>query len=161
MAGKTILKCFYCGQPFDRTKEEHIKVNGNRYAHQICYDKRTEEDIAKDKIYKKTAHWFGADFQKQKIDRQLNKYIKEGKNVQDILKALEYFFEVKENDPSKANGGIGIVPHVYEESIAYWNSLNVLKESMKKGIEKQEERVIEVKRRPISKPVNLAFFDIR
>jgi hypothetical protein len=37
-----------------------------------------------------------------------------------IKRTLEYFYEVKKNSIEKANGGIGIVPWVYEEAKRYY-----------------------------------------
>ena len=37
-----------------------------------------------------------------------------------ILQALVYFYEIKGNDKSKANGSIGIVPFVYQEAFDYF-----------------------------------------
>lgn len=31
------VKCYYCGERFDRDREPFIKVNGQRYAHQYCH----------------------------------------------------------------------------------------------------------------------------
>lgn len=34
--------------------------------------------------------------------------------------ALKYFYGIKKNDISKSENGIGIIPHIYEESCTYW-----------------------------------------
>lgn len=31
------VKCYYCGERFDRDREPFVKVNGQRYAHQCCH----------------------------------------------------------------------------------------------------------------------------
>ena len=40
-----------------------------------------------------------------------------------ILKSLIYFFEIRRNSIEKANGGIGIVPYVYEDARKYYYDL--------------------------------------
>ena len=40
-----------------------------------------------------------------------------------ILKSLVYFYEVKGNSVDKANGGIGIVPFIYQDAFNYYYSL--------------------------------------
>lgn len=37
-----------------------------------------------------------------------------------ILKTLQYFYEVKQGTFTKANGGIGIVPYVYDEAKKFY-----------------------------------------
>ena len=37
------VKCYYCGERFDRDREPFVKVNGQRYAHQHCHTKHLEE----------------------------------------------------------------------------------------------------------------------
>ena len=40
-----------------------------------------------------------------------------------MRKTLKYFFEVRGNSIEKANGGIGIIPYVYDEAYIYWRAL--------------------------------------
>ena len=40
-----------------------------------------------------------------------------------MKKALVYFYEIKKNDISKANGGIGIIPYVYRDAYNYYYTL--------------------------------------
>jgi len=40
-----------------------------------------------------------------------------------IYKTLKYFYDVRGNSIEKANGGIGIVPYVYNEAYTYWRAL--------------------------------------
>lgn len=39
------------------------------------------------------------------------------------MHALKYWYEVKKNDISKANGALGIVPFIYKQSIEYYETL--------------------------------------
>lgn len=37
-----------------------------------------------------------------------------------ILKSLKYWYEVKHGSIEKANGGVGIVPHIYDDARRYY-----------------------------------------
>ena len=59
-----------------------------------------------------------------RVRKQINQYIDEyGYTYSGIRKALIYFYEIKHNDISKANGGIGIVPYCYQQAKDYYYSL--------------------------------------
>jgi len=49
---------------------------------------------------------------------------------------LVYFFEIKGNSVEKANGGIGIVPYVYQQAYNYYYSLWLAQQ-------KNEDKVVE------------------
>ena len=59
------------------------------------------------------------------IDARVRKQIKQYREEYNytysgIHKALVYFYEVKGNSTEKANGGIGIVPYVYQNAYNYY-----------------------------------------
>lgn len=154
--------CLYCKEKLEKDSEECVKVNARRYAHKSCYENRDPEVIAKEILLKKTKEWFGNSYNPQKINAQLKKYLNEGKTIANIVKALEYFYEVKGNNPVESNGGIGIIPYVYEESMDYWVKGKEKEDKFAKIIfEPPEEKKIQLKRQPVTKPVNLEFFELR
>lgn len=52
-----------------------------------------------------------------RITLQIKKFMQDYKySYSGILRTLKYFYEVKQNDISKSNNGIGIVPWVYQEA---------------------------------------------
>ena len=55
------------------------------------------------------------------------------------LLTLKYFFEVKKSPIEKANGSIGIIPHIYEESRAYYSKLVAEREKINADIKRQLE----------------------
>jgi len=57
-----------------------------------------------------------------RITLQIKKYMQDHPEYtySGIKRTLEYFYEVKNNPIEKANGGIGIVPWVYEEAKRYF-----------------------------------------
>jgi hypothetical protein len=64
------------------------------------------------------------DYITPKVRKQMNTYIEEyGFTYSGMRKALIYFYEVKKNDASKANGGIGIIPYCYKQARDYYYAL--------------------------------------
>ena len=57
-----------------------------------------------------------------RITLQINRYLQEHPEYtySGIKLTLEYFYKIKKNPIEKANGGIGIVPWVYEEAKRYY-----------------------------------------
>lgn len=162
---KIMAKCFYCGVSFDRNQEKFVKVPGQyqRYAHLECYNNRDSYTAVSDKIHEKTKEYLGYQYNRTKVSAQIKKFVQQGIKEEDILNAVEYWYRIKENSAAKSQGGIGIVPHIIDESIAYWNKIAETQQQLleKKDIENilhPKEVVIKVKREPIKKPVNKTFF---
>ena len=66
----------------------------------------------------------GEEFISPKVRKQINNYIETYNfTYSGMKKALVYFYEVKGNDKSKANGGIGIIPYVYRDAYNYYYSI--------------------------------------
>ena len=59
-----------------------------------------------------------------------------------ILKTLKYWFEIKKGDLEKANGGIGIVPYVYDDAFLYWRGIWEAREKNKGTFESQKSTII-------------------
>ena len=66
----------------------------------------------------------GEEFISPKVRKQISNYIETYNfTYSGMKKALVYFYEVKGNDKSKANGGIGIIPYVYRDAYNYYYSI--------------------------------------
>ena len=91
---------------------------------------------------------FGTDYVHQRVKRQINDFIQQyNYTYSGIRKSLVYWYEVKGNSIDKANGGIGIVPYIYQDAYRYYYSLWEAKQKNKdKDIEsyKPEEIVIHI-----------------
>ncbi len=122
------VKCVYCGKTFDRDKVPFIQVNARRYAHQDC-SQYEDEKIKKEEEDKKALEQYiinllKIDYINAKIRKQLNTYIEQyGYSYSGMHKALIYFYEIKGNSVEKANGGVGIIPYVYQDAYNYYYSL--------------------------------------
>lgn len=135
--------CTVCKQQFDRDKIEAVKMSARRYAHATCVLKQGSlEDKAKaEQILAEQAKqqkdlialeeyikkMFGAEEDIAlliRIRKQINTFRDEyNYTYSGILKSLIYFYEIKGNKIDKANGGIGIVPYVYDEAKTYYQRL--------------------------------------
>lgn len=66
----------------------------------------------------------GEEFISPRVRKQINSYIETYNfTYSGMKKALVYFYEVKGNDKSKANGGIGIIPYVYRDAYNYYYTI--------------------------------------
>lgn len=54
-----------------------------------------------------------------------------------ILKSLTYFYEVKHGSTEKANGGIGIVPFIYDDAYRYYYSIWLAQQENNKRLQEQ------------------------
>lgn len=121
--------CNVCGKRFDRDKVQAVKSNARRYAHQSCYPQgeivplpQVDEDLQKLNEY--IEKLLGNNYNKARVKQQLKSFKEEyNYSYSGILKSLVYFYEVKGNSIDKANGGIGIVPFIYQDAFNYYYSL--------------------------------------
>lgn len=154
---KAPVLCPYCGQMFNREKEDFVVI-GRRYAHRQC-----NEWVQK--LYEYMREKCGAAFSQQKVNQQITKYIREnGYTSKDIYYAMVYWFDVKKEDPEKAMGGIGIVPYIFAESVRYWkNKENNSQINIGKHIEdyvNMEPEKIIIHPTPIKKPRRVKLFHL-
>lgn len=120
------VKCYYCGSTFDRDKTpDCIKVNGNRYAHLECHTKKEEakskEELELEELEKYIIELLQLEYITPKIRKQISDYrANYHYSYSGMRKALVYFYGVKKNSTEKANGGIGIIPYVYNDAYNYY-----------------------------------------
>ena len=103
-------------------------MSSRRYAHLDCFNREKEkikkEAGDKEHLEEYIMKMFGESYINPRIRKQIKTYIEEyNYSYSGILKSLTYFFEVKGNSIEKANGGIGIVPYVYQNAYNYYLAL--------------------------------------
>lgn len=161
MAKKPKVKCPKCGEYFYREDNEFV-CTGRRYYHRECFDNLDEEDKLIQQIHKKVKEHLGDTYSKQKVTKQINGYIAEGKTLKGILDAVIYWFEHNQGDPSKSAGGIGIVGYIYADAEKFWqrkeNVANAHKNIDLSCYEQIE--VYNIKPTPIKKPKRVKLFDL-
>lgn len=121
------VTCIYCKQEFNKTKESFKLFSNGKYAHQKCFElEQTRELTDQEKLEKYIMELFDSDYVYAKIKKQIKDYVTNyGYTYSGIHKALIYYYEVKGNkfDEGKAQGGIGIVPYVYQSAFNYYYSI--------------------------------------
>ena len=153
------VKCYYCGITFDRDKVvDCVKVNGSRYAHLECHlkaqDEKTQEEKDLEALEQYIIELLRIDYINPRVRKQINDFKAQyNYSYTGMLKSLKYFYEVKKNDVSKAKGGIGIIPYIYQDAWNYYYHIWVANQSNQaKPVEQYQpqERVIKI---PIPKRV--------
>lgn len=124
---KHMVKCYYCKEMFDANIEPYIKPSDRRYAHKACAEKakndENQEKEDKVKLENYIKELFGITSLTPKIRMQMNAYRAKNYTYTGMLKTLKYFYEVKGGSIEKAEGGIGIIPWVYDEAFTYWRAI--------------------------------------
>ena len=117
--------CVYCQESLNRKDADCVMVSEGKYAHKNCAEieaNREKTDLELLEDYIKVL--FKCDYVPPRIRQQINEFVaKYNYTYSGIRKSLQYFYEVKGNPISKANGGIGIVPYVHKDAYNYYYSI--------------------------------------
>lgn len=120
------VKCPVCQEQFYREDVPFIKIK-NRYYHQSCYEaqekEKSEEEKERELLTEYIKKLFNISVLTVKINKQIKDLLEKNYSYKGIRMTLMYWFDVKGNSIEKANGGIGIVPYVYEQALIYWKSI--------------------------------------
>lgn len=150
-----VVKCRACKQQFDTDKlspDEWIENPKRFYYHKQCYQEWKNADdvgnsvnIDKDGWFEKLKVYLYEDIKMDinfaKLTRQWNTYTKpnSGMTPKGVVFAMRYFYDVRHGDIKKAEGGIGIVPSIYNEASEYWLNLESRKEGIVEAIVRDME----------------------
>jgi hypothetical protein len=115
--------------------------------HEAHQNELTQIDTDKQNLEEYIKKLLNVDYIGPRVRKQIQDYLeKYNYTYSGILKALIYFYEVKGNDPAKANGGIGIVGYIYHEAYNYYYALWLANEQNKdKNIEDYKPVEVEVR----------------
>ena len=177
MAKTILVKCRICKQQFNRLDPnlvvgvDYVKPSEKMYYHKRCYDEYQSSKLdvhadMTDELWFKAAWDFlrrdlKYDFNFVKVRKQWESFLKNKMTAKGMYFALKYFYEIKKNDASKSENGIGIIPHIYEDSRDYW----VEREHREQGIvaaieqqikEAQSQRIIDVRVKKVKRQVKSA-----
>lgn len=102
-----------------------VVISEGKYAHKKCVELEDKRELTdKEKLDRYIMKMFGTEYVHQRVRRQINTYISDyNYSYSGIQKALIYFYEIKGNSLDKANGGIGIVPYIYQDAYNYYYAL--------------------------------------
>lgn len=119
--------CQYCKKPMNRKDADCVSLGNGKYAHKECDEKHEPTD--QEKLERYIMQLFKTDHVNQRIRKQINDFMAAyNYTYSGIHKALVYFYEVKGNSLEKANGGIGIVPYIYNDAYNYYYSIWLAKQ---------------------------------
>ena len=158
--------CKVCGVKFDREKIQAVFAGARRYAHQTCMPNgelvpmpQVDKDLVALIEYAKNL--LGNDYNAARVKKQIKDFKEEyGYSYSGMLKSLVYFYEVKGNSKEKANGGIGIVPFVYNDAYNYYLSLFQAAQANKnKDLNKHIAHIKEIVIKPPKVQMKKHFFD--
>ena len=177
MAKTILVKCRICKQQFNRLDPnliegvDYVKPSERMYYHKKCYDEYQNSKLdvhadMTDELWFKAAWDFlrrdlKYDFNFVKVRRQWESFLKNKMTAKGMYFALKYFYEIKKNDVAKSENGIGIIPHIYEDSRDYWTE----RERRDRGIvaaieqqikEAQSQNIINVRVKKVKRKVKSA-----
>lgn len=129
------VKCAVCGETFDRDKIQAVRHGARRYAHLRCCPngELVTTEVDPEKIKKQQAlndlelyvqDLLQDDYNPARVRKQINEYHqKYGYSYEGMKKTLVYWYEIKGQSKEKANGGIGIIPFIFNDAKNYFYSL--------------------------------------
>lgn len=122
-------KCVYCKIEFDRDKEPWEQIANLRYAHKKCAEKnqiiKSKNELDYEALVDYIEKLFGIGYVSAKVAKQIKDFREQyGYTYSGILGTLIYWYEVKGATLEMANGGIGIVPYVYDQAKEYYAKID-------------------------------------
>ena len=177
MARTIMVQCRICKEKFNRGDPnvvegvDYVKPSKNMYYHKKCYD---EYISSRRDVHANLADesWFDAcwdllrkdlkyDFNFFKVRKQWESYLKNKMTAKGIYFALKYHYEIRHGDVTKSENGIGIIPHIYEDSRFYWQERERRERGIVAAIEEQikqaqKQNVVNVKIKKEKRPVKSA-----
>jgi hypothetical protein len=147
------VKCPGCSLFFDRDKIAFVQFK-NRYWHKQCYDSMTQQSAQDDRDLKVLEEYIVKLLKLDCMNARIKKQIKDmrseyGFTYSGILKSLQYFYEVRNNSIEKANGGVGIVPYVYEDAKKYFYTIYM---AQQQNVDKSAEQYVKKGKKIIIAP---------
>lgn len=109
----------------NRKDADCVVISEGKYAHKKCVELEDKRELTdKEKLDRYIMKLFGTEYVHQRVRKQINTYISDyNYSYSGIQRTLTYFYEIKGNSLDKANGGIGIVPYVYQDAYNYYYAL--------------------------------------
>jgi hypothetical protein len=132
MAAARIVKCKYCGVQFNRNAEPFVEVGGRRYAHKACAEAHqatvSQEELDYMELEKYIKKLFNESVISAKIRKQIRDFRQEyNYTYSGMLKTLKWWYEIRGQSIDMAQGGIGIIPYIYQDALKYYYSIYLAK----------------------------------
>lgn len=127
--------CQYCKSATDKIdKDKAIRID-NKNFHPKC----AQLYLDRKELFETICRIFNLKAPGPRNNAFVKKFLNEGMTYKGMNYSLVYFYEIKKNDKSKANEGIGIIPYVYEEAKKYYDKDKIGEEKAIKALEKNKE----------------------
>lgn len=177
MAKTILVKCRICKEQFNRLDPnliegvDFVKPSERMYYHKRCYDEYQNSKLdvhanMTDELWFKAAWDFlrrdlKYDFNFVKVRRQWESFLKNKMTAKGMYFALKYHYEIRKGDVSKSENGIGIIPHIYEDSCEYWVERERREVGIIAGIEQQikelqNRNIVDVRVKKVKKQIKSA-----
>lgn len=165
MAALPVVICKYCGKSFPRDGTVDFVRVKNRYAHKTCAEDKDNEAALYNQVFTVANKYLRDTYRQKSVERSLDRMLKEGKTALGIIKSLDYWYEIKKNDYTKANGGINIVDYIYDEAQSYYERIEKIHEANKDVneayISNLKTSTYYVRPKPIQKPKRVKLFNLQ
>lgn len=127
---KLLAKCKYCGIQFDRSIEPYVEAGARRYAHKACAEKHDAAIPQEEKDYIKLEEYIKKLFHEPNLNIRIRRQIRDFRQEYNytysgMMKTLYWWYEIKGHTISEAQGGIGIIPYVYQDALKYYYSIHL------------------------------------
>lgn len=159
-----VVKCRLCKEQFDTDKiprENWTLIGKLSYYHTTCYNEWvkgkqsvksnvTDADFWKESLIDYLYRDIKMTIDFVKLDSQWRAFTKPERKMtpKGIYFAIRYYYDVLKGDVKKAQGGIGIVPNIYNDSAQYWVDLENRKsgtlEAIVEQIRQREARPVQI-----------------
>ena len=129
------VKCAFCQDETNKMeKTEMVRIDEKNF-HPECAKKYED----KKELIATICRIFNYKMPGPRNNAYITKFLNEGMSYKGITNAFIYFYDIKKNSIEKSNGGIGIVPWVYEEAQRYYKQIEMEKEKVEKVLESFEK----------------------
>lgn len=176
-----IVKCLYCGQKFDADKEEYVKPNTNRYAHQKCAEEYEKNGGTKKGVYQLEQHKEGTSQKEEHkiffdcirditlnrsevdwaiVTKEEKRLLKAGYSLSGLTKTFYYLYAIKNKPlPDKVDFLFNLETY-YEQAKDYYKKVFLINQKNKEHISNliKEENIINTSIRETNLPIK--FFNI-
>lgn len=158
--------CAYCKKELSKKDANCVMLNNGKYVHKECQAlEESREKTDREKLEDYIKSLFNLSYVEPRVKAQIKKYVEEyNYTYSGMQKALYYFYEIKGGDKTKANGGIGIIPYVYQDAYNYHYNLWLAQQKnkdveIKMYVPQVKEIIIPRPERKVKKRPLFAFLD--
>lgn len=176
-------KCHYCGQEISPEKEAYyVHIKNGFWSHTNCVDTRAKkkdawkltfleekpqttchDDMLIEKIHTALKSEMGDLYSRRKVQKDIDRMLSDGKKIEDILNAIVYWCNVKNQTFKAYNGSLAILDYIFADSKKYYERLETYSTLNKDACIQSslgETREVTIKTKPMRLPLGTKMFDL-